>query len=111
MKKFFSVAALVGFAAAGYGTQKNPYLNGSYGGGTTPDPDPDPVDPRGKECSDKVEELETQLKDIENSCEDQTEDTAGIEGQCTTIGISVSSITSITEDHSADIAYRIEKNR
>lgn len=46
MKTYFSVAALVGLAAAGYGGQ-NPYWNG--GGGDSL-PNPDPEDPRPEEC-------------------------------------------------------------
>ena len=106
MKTCFSVAALIGFAAAGYGTQ-NPYWNTNGGGGL---PNPDPEDPRPAECAAEVSTLENQLSDIEDICDGQKQALAGLDAMCSAMGTTINSLVSSTDDNQTAIAFCVENN-
>lgn len=111
MKNFFSVAALVGLAAAQYGSQ-NPYWTngGSTNGGSTGGSGTETEDPRPAECAEEVGTLEKQLNDIEDTCDGQKQALAGLDAMCSAMGTTINSLVESTDDNQAAIAYCVENN-
>ena len=78
MRTAFSVAVLMGltYAQRSYSSGRfNPYGVKPNPG---PGPDPDNGDNRPEECKDKIDKIESDLEEIEGTCDDQRGTLAGL---------------------------------